>query len=75
MEPNVQFMARAIEIAERGLARVSPNPPVGCVLVRDGRIIAEGWHDRIGTYTRSRQQLQMPKNVENQQKDPQHTSH
>ena len=48
MEPGVQFMARAIEIAERGLARVSPNPPVGCVLVRDGRIIAEGWHDRIG---------------------------
>ena len=48
MEPEVQFMARAIEIAERGLARVSPNPPVGCVLVRDGRIIAEGWHDRIG---------------------------
>jgi len=48
MEPEVRFMARAIEIAERGLARVSPNPPVGCVLVRDGRIIAEGWHDRIG---------------------------
>lgn len=48
MEPDVRFMSRAIEIAERGLARVSPNPPVGCVLVRDGRIIAEGWHDRIG---------------------------
>ncbi|CAI8194547.1 MAG: Riboflavin biosynthesis protein RibD [Methanobacteriota archaeon] len=48
MEPDVRFMARAIEIAERGLARVSPNPPVGCVLVRDGRIIAEGWHDHIG---------------------------
>ena len=42
------FMRRAIEIAERGRHRVMPNPLVGCVLVRDGKIVAEGWHDHIG---------------------------
>ena len=41
-------MSRAIELAGRGAGRVAPNPPVGCVLVRDDRIIAEGWHDRLG---------------------------
>jgi len=42
------FMRRAIEIAERGRHRVMPNPLVGCVLVKDGNIVAEGWHDHIG---------------------------
>lgn len=41
-------MRRAIEIAERGRPRVMPNPLVGCVLVKDGKIVAEGWHDHIG---------------------------
>lgn len=41
-------MRRALELAERGAGQVSPNPPVGCVLVREGRIIAEGWHDHLG---------------------------
>ena len=41
-------MRRALELAERGRGRVVPNPPVGCVLVSDGAIIAEGWHDHIG---------------------------
>lgn len=42
------FMRRAIALAGTGEGRVSPNPPVGCVIVRDNRIIAEGWHDRLG---------------------------
>jgi|TARA_B100001758_G_C18372902_1_gene592477 diaminohydroxyphosphoribosylaminopyrimidine deaminase/5-amino-6-(5-phosphoribosylamino)uracil reductase len=42
------FMRRAMEIAERGRHRVMPNPLVGCVLVREGNIVAEGWHDHIG---------------------------
>ncbi|MFL2953437.1 MAG: bifunctional diaminohydroxyphosphoribosylaminopyrimidine deaminase/5-amino-6-(5-phosphoribosylamino)uracil reductase RibD [Candidatus Thalassarchaeaceae archaeon] len=41
-------MRRAIEIAYRGKGSVHPNPLVGCVLVRDGEIIAEGWHGHLG---------------------------
>lgn len=42
------FMARALQLAERGLNSTSPNPRVGCVIVRDGQIIGEGWHERAG---------------------------
>lgn len=41
-------MRRALELAERGRYTVSPNPMVGCVIVRDGVAIAEGWHHRAG---------------------------
>jgi diaminohydroxyphosphoribosylaminopyrimidine deaminase/5-amino-6-(5-phosphoribosylamino)uracil reductase len=42
-------MRRALELATRGWGRVSPNPLVGCVLVRDGDVIGEGWHEGPGT--------------------------
>ncbi len=48
MENNVRFMQYALNIAEKGVGRVSPNPPVGCILVQGDRIIAEGWHNQIG---------------------------
>jgi diaminohydroxyphosphoribosylaminopyrimidine deaminase / 5-amino-6-(5-phosphoribosylamino)uracil reductase len=41
-------MARALELAARGLGRTFPNPPVGAVLVRGGRIVGEGYHSRAG---------------------------
>jgi len=41
-------MARALQLAARGLFTTSPNPRVGCVIVRDGRIVGEGWHERAG---------------------------
>lgn len=41
-------MARALALAEQGLATTTPNPRVGCVIVRDGAIIGEGWHRRAG---------------------------
>jgi diaminohydroxyphosphoribosylaminopyrimidine deaminase/5-amino-6-(5-phosphoribosylamino)uracil reductase len=41
-------MARALRLAERGLYTSSPNPRVGCVLVRDGKAVGEGWHERTG---------------------------
>lgn len=41
-------MERALELAARGRYTVSPNPMVGCVLVRDGVVIGEGWHRRAG---------------------------
>lgn len=43
------FMQRAIALAQRGVGRTAPNPPVGAVLVRDGRIVGEGWHRQAGT--------------------------
>ncbi len=42
------FMSRALELAQRGLYTTDPNPRVGCVLVRDGEIVGEGWHRRAG---------------------------
>lgn len=42
------YMARALRLAERGLYSTDPNPRVGCVIVRDGRVVAEGWHRRAG---------------------------
>jgi pyrimidine deaminase RibD-like protein len=48
MDGEEDFMRRALDLAERGRGRVMPNPLVGCVLVRDGSVIAEGWHDHIG---------------------------
>ncbi|MGB5307233.1 MAG: bifunctional diaminohydroxyphosphoribosylaminopyrimidine deaminase/5-amino-6-(5-phosphoribosylamino)uracil reductase RibD [Gammaproteobacteria bacterium] len=43
-----EYMARALQLAERGLFTTDPNPRVGCVLVRDGAIVGEGWHERAG---------------------------
>ena len=42
------YMQRALELAVLGSGNVSPNPLVGCVIVRDGLIIGEGWHKRYG---------------------------
>lgn len=44
-----RHMRRALELATRGWGRVSPNPLVGCVLVRDGRVVGEGWHEGPST--------------------------
>ncbi len=41
-------MARALRLAERGLFTTDPNPRVGCVIVRDGEVVGEGWHERAG---------------------------
>lgn len=43
-----KYMRRAIELAERGLGAVNPNPLVGAVIVKDGCIIGEGYHERYG---------------------------
>lgn len=41
-------MARALRLAARGLHTTTPNPRVGCVIVRDGEVVGEGWHERAG---------------------------
>ena len=45
---DVRFMARALELARRGLYTTQPNPRVGCVIVRDGIVVGEGFHARAG---------------------------
>lgn len=47
-ETDHAAMARALQLAERGLYSTSPNPRVGCVLLRDGGVVGEGWHERAG---------------------------
>jgi diaminohydroxyphosphoribosylaminopyrimidine deaminase/5-amino-6-(5-phosphoribosylamino)uracil reductase len=43
-----EWMARALALAERGRGHVEPNPLVGAVVVREGRAVGEGWHQRYG---------------------------
>ncbi|WP_455221932.1 bifunctional diaminohydroxyphosphoribosylaminopyrimidine deaminase/5-amino-6-(5-phosphoribosylamino)uracil reductase RibD [Kaarinaea lacus] len=47
-EVDRRFMARAIELANNGLYTTDPNPRVGCVIVKNNAVIAEGWHERAG---------------------------
>ena len=44
----MSFLERALELAERGRGTTQPNPVVGAVLVRDGEVVGEGWHERKG---------------------------
>ena len=43
-----KYMRRAVELAKRGSGAVNPNPLVGAVIVRDGKVLGEGWHERCG---------------------------
>ena len=45
---DARHMARALVLAARGLYTTDPNPRVGCVLVKDGQVVGEGWHERAG---------------------------
>lgn len=46
---DAAFMGRALQLARQGLYSTRPNPRVGCVLVKNGQIIGEGWHQQAGT--------------------------
>src|SRR5436309_1296951 len=48
-EQHAPFMRRALELARNGLGLASPNPMVGAVVVSDGRVVGEGWHQGPGT--------------------------
>jgi len=54
---EAEIWQRAIQLAGRGLGWTSPNPAVGAVLVRDGRVIGEGWHRRHGDLHAEREAL------------------
>ena len=45
---NCVFMDRAFELAKKGLNTTMPNPRVGCVIVKDGKIVGEGYHRWTG---------------------------
>lgn len=47
-EPDHAFMSRALELAELGMNTTTPNPRVGCVIVKDHAVVGEGWHRRAG---------------------------
>src|SRR5262245_24654478 len=47
-DDDQRFMRRALRLAERGRGRVNPNPMVGAVVVRAGRVVGEGWHRALG---------------------------
>lgn len=58
MENSKEFyMKRALELAEKGMGHTSPNPMVGCVVVKDGKIVAEGYHEKCGGYHAERNAL------------------
>ena len=42
------YMEQALELAGKGCGRTAPNPMVGAVIVKDGRIIGEGYHEQYG---------------------------
>jgi len=46
---DIEFMRRALALARRGLGRTSPNPAVGAVIVRDGQVVGQGYHQKAGT--------------------------
>ena len=47
-EDDARFMRRALALAARGSGEANPNPLVGCVVAKAGRIVGEGWHERAG---------------------------
>ncbi|HVD97955.1 MAG TPA: bifunctional diaminohydroxyphosphoribosylaminopyrimidine deaminase/5-amino-6-(5-phosphoribosylamino)uracil reductase RibD [Cytophagaceae bacterium] len=48
LDTHELYMLRALELALLGRGHVSPNPMVGCVIVQDGKIVGEGWHEKYG---------------------------
>lgn len=57
METREYYMRRALQLARLGEGRTNPNPMVGCVVVKDGRIISEGYHEKYGEYHAERNAL------------------
>ena len=56
-EKDIGYMRMAMSLAEKGRGHVNPNPLVGAVIVRDGRVTGEGWHRRYGDLHAEREAL------------------
>lgn len=57
MNEKENYMKKALELARQGMGRTSPNPMVGCVIVKDGNIISEGYHEKYGGFHAERNAL------------------
>ena len=57
MQKKEEYMRRALELARKVEGHTSPNPMVGCVVVKDGRIISEGYHEKYGEFHAERNAL------------------
>ena len=57
MQKKEEYMRRALELARKGEGHTSPNPMVGCVVVKDGRIISEEYHEKYGEFHAERNAL------------------
>lgn len=57
MQGKEEYMRRALELARKGEGYTSPNPMVGCVVVKDGQIISEGYHEKYGEFHAERNAL------------------
>jgi diaminohydroxyphosphoribosylaminopyrimidine deaminase/5-amino-6-(5-phosphoribosylamino)uracil reductase len=47
-DADIAFMTQALRLAENGRYSAHPNPVVGCVIVSDGEVVGEGWHEVAG---------------------------
>lgn len=45
---DIKYMKQALTLARKGIGKTSPNPVVGCVIVRDGQVVGQGWHKKAG---------------------------
>ena len=57
MNDKEKYMARALELAKKGAGHTKQNPMVGCVVVKEGRIVAEGYHEKYGEFHAERNAL------------------
>lgn len=48
MESDIKYLERCLELALKGKNKVEPNPLVGAVIVKDGKVLSEGWHEYFG---------------------------
>ncbi|MBN1405831.1 MAG: riboflavin biosynthesis protein RibD, partial [Candidatus Omnitrophica bacterium] len=49
MSKNLKYMRKAVILAEKGRGKTHPNPLVGCVIVKNNKIIAQGYHEKFGS--------------------------
>ena len=48
MNDDIRYMKRALTLARKGIGATAPNPAVGCVIVKDGKVVGTGWHKKAG---------------------------